>query len=56
MRAFLAWALSATDVGLYFGSGCFWHVQHELIQAERQILGRNDQSLTALVGYAGGAR
>lgn len=50
----LAWALPAADVGLYFGSGCFWHVQHELVAAEREILGRSDAGLTALVGYAGG--
>merc|ERR1719453_2960579 len=55
MIALLAWALPAADVGLYFGCGCFWHVQHELIEAERQILGRtDDEDLTAIVGYAGG--
>lgn len=51
----LAWALPAADVGLYFGSGCFWHVQHELIAAERSVLGRGDAQLTAMVGYAGGS-
>ena len=32
---------SAADdqtVKVYFGAGCFWHVQHELIEAERQVL------------------
>jgi peptide methionine sulfoxide reductase MsrA len=54
MLALLVWALPAADVGLYFGCGCFWHVQHELIVAEREILGRTDDELTAIVGYAGG--
>lgn len=43
-------------VSVYFGSGCFWHVQHEFIAAEQQILKRNDSQLTALVGYAGGTK
>ena len=55
MRALLAWAVPCTEIGLYFGSGCFWHVQHGLIEAERQILGRSDEDLTAIVGYAGGS-
>mmetsp|Transcript_3273 Transcript_3273/g.9489 ORF Transcript_3273/g.9489 Transcript_3273/m.9489 type:complete len:273 (+) Transcript_3273:3-821(+) len=42
------------DVEVYFGCGCFWHVQHELVEAERRILGRKDSELTALAGYAGG--
>lgn len=42
-------------VGLYVGSGCFWHVQYELIQAEAKILGRHGAAHTALVGYAGGS-
>lgn len=42
------------DVTLYFGCGCFWHVQHEFIVAERSLLGRTDAELTAIVGYAGG--
>ena len=43
-----------TDV--YFGVGCFWHAQHEFIAAERDILGRDDQTITALSGYAGGTK
>jgi peptide methionine sulfoxide reductase MsrA len=35
-------------------AGCFWHVQHEFVQAERKILKRSDEQLTALAGYAGG--
>jgi len=39
---------------VYFGCGCFWHVQHEFVEAERRILGRSDSELTARSGYAGG--
>ncbi|KAJ1451726.1 hypothetical protein M885DRAFT_583060 [Pelagophyceae sp. CCMP2097] len=42
-------------VDVYFGCGCFWHVQHELVEAERRILGRSDAELTARTAYAGGA-
>lgn len=40
---------------MYFGAGCFWHVQHEFIKAERSILQRKDSELTAFAGYAGQA-
>ena len=39
---------------VYFGAGCYWHVQHEFILAERSILGRKDNEVTSLTGYAGG--
>ena len=39
---------------VYFGVGCFWHIQHEFVAAERDLLGRSDQELTAFTGYAGG--
>ena len=39
---------------VYFGCGCFWHVQHEFVEAEKKILGRSDDQLTARAGYAGG--
>ena len=42
------------DIDVYFGCGCFWHVQHEFVEAERKILGRSDSELTARAGYAGG--
>jgi peptide methionine sulfoxide reductase MsrA len=42
------------EIDVYFGCGCFWHVQHEFAEAERRILGRSDKELTARVGYAGG--
>ena len=41
-------------VDVYFGCGCFWHVQHEFVEAERKILGRKDKELTSRAGYAGG--
>ncbi|KAL3822827.1 hypothetical protein ACHAXA_011464 [Cyclostephanos tholiformis] len=41
-------------VDVYFGCGCFWHVQHEFVEAERRILGRTDPELTSGAGYAGG--
>lgn len=33
---------------------CFWHIQHEFVEGERKILGRNDHQLTSRTGYAGG--
>jgi len=43
-----------TDV--YFGVGCFWHIQHEFVDAERKLLGRGDHDLTSRAGYAGGTK
>ena len=43
-------------IDVYFGCGCFWHVQHEFVEAERKILNRDDSSLTARTGYAGGTK
>ncbi|CAM9297806.1 unnamed protein product [Laminaria digitata] len=42
-------------VETYWGNGCFWHVQHEMIKAETSILGRTTDELTSYAGY-GGAR
>jgi len=41
-------------INVYFGCGCFWHVQHEFVMAEKKILGRSDDQITARTGYAGG--
>lgn len=38
----------------YFGNGCFWGRQHTFYEAER-ALGRTDDTITSVVGYAGGA-
>lgn len=48
-------ALAADDlVDVYFGVGCYWHIQHEFVEAERKLLGRGDAGLTSRTGYAGG--
>jgi peptide methionine sulfoxide reductase MsrA len=39
---------------VYFGIGCFWHVQHEMIAAERTLLKRTSNQYTSRTGYAGG--
>eukprot|EP00607_Mallomonas_marina_P002841 CAMPEP_0182427134 /NCGR_PEP_ID=MMETSP1167-20130531/14948_1 /TAXON_ID=2988 /ORGANISM="Mallomonas Sp, Strain CCMP3275" /LENGTH=271 /DNA_ID=CAMNT_0024609109 /DNA_START=126 /DNA_END=941 /DNA_ORIENTATION=+ len=44
------------NIPVYFGVGCFWHVQHEFVQAEKNILGRSDEQLTSTAGYAGGTK
>jgi peptide methionine sulfoxide reductase MsrA len=42
-------------IDVYFGCGCFWHVQHEFVEAEQRLLKRDDvSSVTARTGYAGG--
>lgn len=43
-------------IDVYFGCGCFWHVQHSFVEAERRILNRNDLELTSRAGYAGGGK
>ena len=44
-------------IDVYFGCGCFWHVQHEFVEAEKKILNRKDSStITARTGYAGGLK
>ena len=42
----------------YFGCGCFWHVQHDVVtRVEEGALGRMaDRELSAFTGYAGGLR
>ena len=44
--------VKADDV--YFGVGCFWHVQHEFVKAEQDIHGRSNEELSSRAGYAGG--
>jgi len=39
---------------LYFGAGCFWHVQHEFVMEEVATLKRSGKAITAVAGYAGG--
>ncbi len=46
----------AAEELVYVGAGCFWHVQYEMILAEKKLLGRNGSTYTAVAGYAGGTR
>lgn len=43
-------------MSVYFGVGCFWHIQHEIVQAEKTILNRLAGHITALTGYAGSSK
>lgn len=49
-------AAETASLPVYFGCGCFWHVQHEFVDCERQVLGRKDAELTSRCGYAGGLK
>lgn len=44
------------DVSVYFGCGCFWHMQHAFVTTEMSELCREGESITARCGYAGGTR
>merc|ERR1719183_295869 len=53
----LASATESSDLtDVYFGVGCFWHIQHEFVEAERNLLERSDKQLTSRTGYAGGTQ
>mmetsp|Transcript_23332 Transcript_23332/g.53779 ORF Transcript_23332/g.53779 Transcript_23332/m.53779 type:complete len:393 (-) Transcript_23332:139-1317(-) len=43
---------------VYFGQGCFWHTQYDMVVIEQDAAkpfgGRLDDKVTSLVGYAGG--
>eukprot|EP00438_Fugacium_kawagutii_P015537 Skav211010 [mRNA] locus=scaffold134:4239:5111:+ [translate_table: standard] len=45
---------SASNVNIYMGQGCFWHVQHEVVKQEAKTLSRLAGEVTGLSGYAGG--
>ena len=49
-------ASAAVNRDVYFGVGCFWHVQHEFVQAEQNILGRDTSQVTSAAGYAGSTK
>eukprot|EP00961_Rhodomonas_salina_P004330 59421-Rhodomonas_salina.1 len=49
-------AAAGEEIQVYFGSGCFWHVQHEFIEAEKKHLGRSEKESTSIAGYAGGLK
>jgi len=55
-RATAATTTEDAQENVYFGVGCFWHVQHEFIAAEQTLLGRKDNEVTSLTGYAGGLK
>jgi len=40
-------------ISVYFGIGCFWHIQSEFINAEKNLLNRKNNELTSIAGYAG---
>eukprot|EP00931_Biecheleriopsis_adriatica_P124222 TRINITY_DN99331_c0_g1_i1.p1 TRINITY_DN99331_c0_g1~~TRINITY_DN99331_c0_g1_i1.p1 ORF type:complete len:309 (-),score=51.85 TRINITY_DN99331_c0_g1_i1:121-1047(-) len=42
------------SVSIYFGQGCFWHVQNVLAKEEMRLFGRTGPEVTATAGYAGG--
>lgn len=45
----VAFAVNPPQPETYFGVGCFWHVQHELVNAEKSLLGRDDGDITVRV-------
>jgi hypothetical protein len=47
-------AMDSSLQDVYFGVGCYWHIQHEFVMAELERLGRSNKELTAYTGYAGG--
>ena len=49
-------AAAEAPVKIYFGAGCFWHVQHEFVLEEVASLDRKGEAITAVAGYAGGKR
>jgi peptide methionine sulfoxide reductase MsrA len=46
----------SANTPIYFGVGCFWHVQHEFVSMEKKVLGREGLDLSSRAGYAGGTR
>mmetsp|Transcript_3628 Transcript_3628/g.7107 ORF Transcript_3628/g.7107 Transcript_3628/m.7107 type:complete len:301 (-) Transcript_3628:26-928(-) len=47
---------AAGNINIFFGQGCFWHVQHEVVKKEFSALGRKAMDVSALSGYAGGTK
>jgi len=41
------------SMDVYFGCGCFWHVQHVFALLEENALGRQGREVTARASYAG---
>ena len=55
-NALPALAADSKPVKVYFGAGCFWHVQHEFTMEEMSTLKRSSSQISAVSGYAGGQR
>mmetsp|Transcript_118600 Transcript_118600/g.332106 ORF Transcript_118600/g.332106 Transcript_118600/m.332106 type:complete len:230 (-) Transcript_118600:224-913(-) len=51
-----AGAVASDDMQVYFGCGCFWHMQHGFVQLEESLLGRSGGSISARTAYAGGTQ
>eukprot|EP00746_Dinoflagellata_sp_MGD_P135952 gnl/MRDRNA2_/MRDRNA2_69962_c0_seq1.p1 gnl/MRDRNA2_/MRDRNA2_69962_c0~~gnl/MRDRNA2_/MRDRNA2_69962_c0_seq1.p1 ORF type:complete len:256 (-),score=48.97 gnl/MRDRNA2_/MRDRNA2_69962_c0_seq1:39-806(-) len=50
-------SFSTAQEALYFGSGCFWGRQYDFAETlERGRLGRNDDEITSVSGYAGSSK
>lgn len=48
-------AFAESGIDIYFGQGCFWHVQRDMVKLESQLLARSSGSeVTSVAGYAGG--
>mmetsp|Transcript_60158 Transcript_60158/g.143394 ORF Transcript_60158/g.143394 Transcript_60158/m.143394 type:complete len:242 (+) Transcript_60158:76-801(+) len=43
-------------VRVYFGCGCFWHVQHEFAIFEMETFCRHNENITSRTSYAGGTK
>lgn len=43
-------------VNVYFGCGCFWHMQHAFVLQEMSELCRQGEDITARTAYAGGSK
>lgn len=45
---------SSADVAVYFGCGCFWHMQHAFVTTEKSALSRPADKVSSRCAYAGG--
>jgi len=45
---------SGNELSVYFGCGCFWHVQHAFVTSEMTGLCREGDHISARTAYAGG--
>ena len=54
--ASLALSASADVEPVYFGNGCYWGRQYDQVKTEQTKLGRSENDISAVVGYAGGRK